>query len=40
MGSVADDELLASATVAKSSRQMLAVGDLVKVTDGDLKPYP
>ena len=37
MGSAADDELLAAATVAKSSRQMLAVGDLVKVTDGDLK---
>ena len=37
MGSAADDELLAAATVAKSSRQMLAVGDLVKVIDGDLK---
>ena len=38
MGSAADDELLAAATVAKSSRQMLAVGDLVKVTDGDPTP--
>ena len=37
MGSAADDELLAAATVAKSARQMLAVGDLVKVIDGDLK---
>jgi len=37
MGSAADDELLAAATVAKSSRQHFAVGDLVKVTDGDLK---
>ena len=36
MGSAADDELLAAATVAKSARQMLAVGDLVKVIDADL----